>query len=122
MASIGGTSVDVMRGRPDAPGETLQTIPPRPGENYNRTRKLGNQTADVTIRTWKTAASASAADSLEATYKAKQATAVTIVDAHGVSHTNVMILNVQCRLRPIIESGASKYEVEAFWTCRKGAD
>ena len=109
-----------MTGRPPGGQTMADPIPARPGENYHRTRKLGIQTPTAEIRTFEIVADAAAADALETTYKNKAATAVTIVDAHGLSTTNVMILSVAVRFRPVIHAGAAKYEVEAAWTVRRG--
>ena len=118
MATIAGRTMTVMKGRPAKAAAATEAISARPGEDYNRFRSLGLRAADRWIRTLEVAADAAAADALEATYNGLLGTAVTIVDGHGVTHTNVVLIAVHVRLAPAIVDGAAKYLVWADWTVK----
>lgn len=111
----------VMRGRPMAAQLVVKTIEPLPGEWYSRFREEGYQAPEVQIATTDIAATVSAANTLEANYKALIGLAVTIVDGFGDSHAECMIVNVQTARRLVIYEGTQQYQIDAIWTVRKAS-
>ncbi len=94
MSSIGGRTVLDMTGTLEpATGEGLQDIS-RPGVDGTAYRKTGKRASRSQITTLVDLGSSGGVDSEIAAYKALQGTLVTVVDAAGISWTNVAVLRV----------------------------
>ena len=117
---IGAETFDTMKGSPSTPAELPEALPAAVGENHTRWRKNGVRGNDAQIVTMKLAADATAAQAQLDIYRAMQAEAEDIEDAHNTTFLNCMIIRVTGRTFPVIEGGASKYMVVARWIVRQG--
>lgn len=119
MASIGGQTVIEMEGGNQTPVERVQTLE-RPGISGQAYRLLGEGGEPYTLLTTTDLASTSVASTYMGYYRNLVGAHVTIVDMHGRTFTNVMVLNVrEVSTRPYktpagILSGAALLRCE--WT------
>ncbi|HUX17415.1 MAG TPA: hypothetical protein VMW52_13140 [Phycisphaerae bacterium] len=97
MASIGGTSVISIHGGVDvAFGEEVEVIT-RPGADGLGVKTTGKRSPPSVLYSESDHATAAAAETVVGTFKAMQGTLVTIVDDHGTTCTNVLV--IRCAMR-----------------------
>ena len=119
--TIGGISFLTMQGRPLAAAEAGDEFA-RLGQDGAEYRLVGQREATSAILTIQTALDAAAADALIAANLALQGTVVTVVDAHGISHTGVLVVEVEPVMSVVGKpSNAPTHtrKVETRWTLRK---
>lgn len=118
---IGNIQFLTMQGRPLAAAEAVDEFS-RLGQDGAEYRLVGSREATSSILTLQTAANASAADSLITASLALQGTVVTVIDAHGISHAGVLIVEVEPRMIAVLKPTNSPTDtraVETRWTVRE---
>ena len=124
MPSIGANNVVVMRGEFQTLADQIEEIT-RPNVDGVAVRVIGQRGVKFQIYTGVDVDDAAAAEALAATYKALQGTLVTVVDAHGQTHTYIAVHHVDIvRKRPLANavgglSALAGYWVDAAWTLQE---
>ena len=113
---IGDLEFALMYARPDVPGDGVQTIDQRPGENRLRSVLLGSRADQAEIRT----IDFHATDDLSDSYKAIQGTVVDVITPLGTTYADCLIERVEIvDVAEVLYKGSSQIKTEALWTVRR---
>jgi len=115
MPSIGGENFLTLRGRPDLLTERVERFT-RPGRDGASFRLRGRRAARFRLVGFVDVDDAPAAQSRMDTLSALQGTLVTVETDHGVSHANVMVLQVRELARgPLLVSAGGLSETAGYF-------
>ena len=121
MPSIGGNSVLTLRGEFQTLAQTLEPIT-RPNIDGVAYRVVGQRGGPFRMLSIVDVDDDAAAEALADTYKALIGTLVTVLDDHGQTHTNIVVLDSRIlRKQPVKQAGgglstSQGYLVTTVWT------
>lgn len=125
MASVGAVSFDLLYGVIDLAGLKTEQIEAPGVDGFGaRTLAILANASQVQGTAW--AASAAAARTHLTNCKALEGTVVTVTEMDGTAHANCLVVSVEIRpqgpallaVRPVIESGVTKYQTTCTITVR----
>lgn len=123
MASIGGNTVIIFSGAVQSANRTIEDIT-RPGADGHSYRTLGLKSPASTVQTAVDCADATTVQTVKATYRGLVGSIVTVIDAKGTTHTNIIVEGVDIQEQPIVGAagiltGSSPtFLVRASWRLR----
>ncbi|MCK4625735.1 MAG: hypothetical protein KAV00_10520 [Phycisphaerae bacterium] len=121
MASISDITFDTMEGRPAEAGSTPE-VKERVGEDGSEARNLGQREVDSELTTTSTALDATAAQTAIEAQKDLQGEILEVIDAHGITHASVLILNVAAEMQAVLNPTSNPTHTRMIttrWTVRK---
>jgi hypothetical protein len=117
--TIGAKSFDVMRGTIKQPAMRVMADE-RLGDDYETWIEQGKRGAECQLTTVQFVADAAAAQTEISAQYALAGTHVTVVDALGLTTSNVQVIRVDASARAVVRSGSSQIRIQTAWTMRAG--
>ena len=123
MASVGGISVYSIRGRVDGAQERVEVIG---NENVDglAALKTGVRGEPFELRSMVFTNSTALIGTIENSYRAIVGSVVSVVDDHGVTWTNLLVLRVKAageQVYAVAQPSSSSVRVDAIWTLQSVA-